>query len=529
MLKALLRTQLSSVLASLTRSSKGTQNTSRASTGIVLVIILIGVGLIAFACGMMFDMLAAPLHEAGLDWFYFAIGALSAFALSFIGSVFTAQQQLFNARDNELLLAMPIPPRLILGSRMATLLVLNYALELVMLIPVGIVWGMNVGFSATGLVGFVVCLILLPLLVLTFTCLIAWILAAVSSRMRNKTIITMALYLLFLAAYFYIYMNFSNLLNELVANGAALAGGMSAVYPIYAFGQAAAAGDLLAMGGFALCCIIPFAIVYIILSAGFLSVTTRRPAAKKLVYRERRLAVSSASSALFKKELAHFGSNGMYILNASMGSILTIAAAIALIIYRDTVSAVLALLPEGWTSALMVMALCFLCGTDVISAPSISLEGKTLWLLKSLPVTPRVILMSKVKTHVAVALPVTLIASVCCILALTMTPLECALVIVIPALMTLFGALLGVVVNLRFPKFDYINETAVIKNSMAVMITMFASWGVLAAPVALYVVLLDNVIGMVPYMCLCAVALAAACAAMYVYLGRGGAKRFAQL
>ena len=237
MLKALLRTQLSSVLASLTRSSKGTQNTSRASTGIVLVIILIGVGLIAFACGMMFDMLAAPLHEAGLDWFYFAIGALSAFALSFIGSVFTAQQQLFNARDNELLLAMPIPPRLILGSRMATLLVLNYALELVMLIPVGIVWGMNVGFSATGLVGFVVCLILLPLLVLTFTCLIAWILAAVSSRMRNKTIITMALYLLFLAAYFYIYMNFSNLLNELVANGAALAGGMSAVYPIYAFGQ----------------------------------------------------------------------------------------------------------------------------------------------------------------------------------------------------------------------------------------------------------------------------------------------------
>ena len=184
----------------------------------------------------------------------------------------------------------------------------------------------------------------------------------------------------------------------------------------------------------------------------------------------------------------------------------------------------LALLPEGWTSALMVMALCFLCGTDVISAPSISLEGKTLWLLKSLPVTPRVILMSKVKTHVAVALPVTLIASVCCILALTMTPLRCALVIVIPALMTLFGALLGVVVNLRFPKFDYINETAVIKNSMAVMITMFASWGVLAAPVALYVVLLDNVIGMVPYMCLCAVALAAACAAMYVYLGRGGAK-----
>ena len=56
----------------------------------------------------------------------------------------------------------------------------------------------------------------------------------------------------------------------------------------------------------------------------------------------------------------------------------------ALIIYRDTLVAVLGELPQGWTAALMTIALCFLCGTDVISAPSISLEYKTLWLLKSL-------------------------------------------------------------------------------------------------------------------------------------------------
>ena len=92
--------------------------------------------------------------------------------------------------------------------------------------------------------------------------------------------------------------------------------------------------------------------------------------------------------------------------------------------------------------------------------------------------------------------------------------------------MCVFGALLGVVTNLRFPKFDYINETAVIKNSMSVMITMFASWGVLAAPVILYVATLDGVIGLTAYLYICAALLAAACAAMYVYLGRGGARRF---
>ena len=100
---------------------------------------------------------------------------------------------------------------------------------------------------------------------------------------------------------------------------------------------------------------------------------------------------------------------------------------------------------------------------------------------------------------------------------------------IVPALMTLFGALLGVVTNLHFPKFDYINETAVIKNSMSVMITMFASWAVLAAPVILYVIALDGVLTVTVYMYICAALLAAACAAMYIYLGRSGAARFAAL
>ena len=161
------------------------------------------------------------MHEAGLDWFYFAMAALTAFALCFIGSVFTAQQQLFSARDNELLLAMPIKPKFILGSRMVMLLAINYALELLVMLPPLVIWGVQVGYSAAGVAALVLGTLLLPLLVLTFTCIIAWVLAAVSSRMRNKTIVTMVLYLLFLAAYFYVYMNFNNLLTGLVANSAA--------------------------------------------------------------------------------------------------------------------------------------------------------------------------------------------------------------------------------------------------------------------------------------------------------------------
>lgn len=524
MLRILIKAQMQSVLASLVRSKKG-KNASMLAA-VLLVLFLAAVFLFAF--GAMFLALAEPFNAVKLGWFYFALAAAMAFALGFVGSVFTAQQQLFAARDNELLLSMPIAPRYILGARMVVLLLMNYALTLVVLIPAIVIWAVKVGFSAVGLVCFIIAALLLPLLILTFTCFFAWILALISARMRNKTIVTTVLYVLFLIAYFYFYMNMQNLLTELIANSEQISGAFVSIYPLYAFGQAAL-GNWLHLAGFAACCIVPFAIVYAILSRGFLAVTTRRPAAKKLVYRERTLTVSSVRSALLKKELRRFSANGMYILNAAMGSIMTIIAAVALLIYSGKLYPLLAVVPNGWIAGILTAALCFLCATDVISAPSISLEGKTLWLLKSLPVRPRDILLSKVDLHLVIALPSTLIASICCVIAIPMGVADAAAVVIIPVLMCVFGALLGVVMNLRFPKFDYINETAVIKNSASVALTMFASWGVLAVPIILYVFVLSSVLSVTALLYICAALLAVACALMYAYLGRGGERRFINL
>ena len=49
------------------------------------------------------------------------------------------------------------------------------------------------------------------------------------------------------------------------------------------------------------------------------------------------------------------------------------------------------------------------------------------------------------------------------------------LVIIVPIVFTVFEALLGLLINLWKPKFDWINETVVVKQSAAVMITMFGT------------------------------------------------------
>ena len=155
MFRALLRTQFASLWAALTRSSTGSKKKSTGRAVLVAILFIYIIGCFFFMFGGMFYSLAQPLAALGIQWFYFALAGIVAAALCFIGSVFMAQQQLFNAKDNELLPSMPIPPAYILGSRMAALLLVNYAFELVVFIPAGVVWCMQLPVTAAGVVCFV--------------------------------------------------------------------------------------------------------------------------------------------------------------------------------------------------------------------------------------------------------------------------------------------------------------------------------------------------------------------------------------
>lgn len=529
MFKALLRVQFASLWASLTRNTRGSGKKSMGRAVLVAILFIYILGCLVVMFGGMFYSLALPLSMLGLGWLYFALAGIVAAALCFIGSVFMAQQQLFNAKDNELLLAMPIPAAYILGSRMAALLLVNYAFELVVFIPVGVVWCAQLPVTAMGVVCFVLVCLLLPFLILSFTCLFAWLLALISSRLRYKTVITLVLSLGFLALYMYGVMNMQNYLVALLESSARVAGSVAAyAYPAYALGVAIAGGHIPSLLGFAACCIVPFAVVWALLSKFFSSVTTKR-ASVRIKYRRTELRAAGALRALLGKELRRFASNSMIILNAALGSVFLVIMGVAALIYRDRLLEVLGLLGGGgMTAGVAVLALSFMGAMDYISAATISLEGKCLWIPKTIPVPVRTILMAKVLLNVVIALPATLVASVCVAIALPMTGLERALVVLIPAIVAVFISLYGVVINLRFPKFDYINEVNVVKNSLSVCICLFSSWGILIAPTLLYIFLLGDLISMPAYLALCAAALAIACALLYAKLCRSE-KRFLEL
>ena len=93
------------------------------------------VGVMMALFGAMTAGLVSSLEPLGLSWMALAVGAFSSAALCFILTVFSMQSQIFQAKDGDLLLSLPVTPLQIAASRLLSLLVLEYAYNALVMIP----------------------------------------------------------------------------------------------------------------------------------------------------------------------------------------------------------------------------------------------------------------------------------------------------------------------------------------------------------------------------------------------------------
>lgn len=107
-------------LAEIWSKNRKTKNGKKPrSSGVTIALFSV---LFFFLAVMFFFMsmgLFFALGEVGLESLYFCLVSVLAVALGVFGSVFNTYSSLYLARDNESLLAMPIPPIYIIASRQA--------------------------------------------------------------------------------------------------------------------------------------------------------------------------------------------------------------------------------------------------------------------------------------------------------------------------------------------------------------------------------------------------------------------------
>ncbi|MBQ8831584.1 MAG: hypothetical protein IJ017_08295 [Oscillospiraceae bacterium] len=461
---------------------------------------------IAFAVLMVFLLVMFAGMMAGLSvslcfafggtdyaWLYFALVAAMAFMLCFIGSIFAAMNYLYKAKDNELLLAMPIKPGAILLSRMLVLLVENYGFAFIVLIPAGIVWCVMQPVAFGGVVCYIIATLVLPLLALTLSCVFGWLIMLVSSKLKSTKAVTLLFAVALFGAYMWFCSSWVTFLEKLIMNGEAVAAVFEKyLFPFYHFGKASLSGDFLSLVLFLLCAAVPFAAVYFVLKTNYAQIITANRGEKKRKYRAKAMRSAGVRTALVKKEIGRYLSSPMYMLNASAGVMLMVIMGAALLINRGELLMVFEVLTGGtdFVPAAVSAALCFCVSMVVVSAPSVSVEGKNLWLLKSMPVSGFDVLDAKALCHCVVTLPFAVVSAILCAIALRANIWQSLQLFTLPAATIIFCGYLGVAVNLKFPKFDWVSEVHCVKQSASVAITMFGMMAVVIVLVVLYAAVL---------------------------------------
>ena len=533
MIKALLKKQMAEVFSWLFMDAK--KKTRRTGKGALGFLLLYG-ALIAYLCVMIFMMakfLCQALAPMGLSWFYFTVMALLALVLGVFGSVFNTYASLYLAKDNDTLLAMPIPPRVILLARLAGVYLTGLFFELIVMIPATLAWFIYGSPTPLGALFALLTPFVLSFFVLSLSCLLGFLVAVISVRIKRKSLVVTVLSLGLLALYMWGYTKLMASLTELLTIVGDIAEAVKApLFPFYHMGLSTE-GKPLSFLIFAGIVLALFLAVYLLLSHSFLSLATTNKGGAKKAYKREQATQRSASKALLMRELKHFVSSPVYMLNCGLGALFLPIAGIMLLVFREDINTLLPMFGELFGDAdviplLMAAAACMMGAMIDITAPAVSLEGKHLWILQSLPVPPTKALYAKLKLHLLVAVPTTLFAVICLLVAV---PASLAFIFLIPVATLLFTALValfGLFMNLKAPNLTWTSETVPVKQSMSVTVTLFGGMGAVIALGALYVPL-HGILSPALYLSLCCILLAGACTYLFHWIATKGAKIFAEL
>ena len=532
MLKALLKKQWYGVTAFFTSAKDGKRRKPAAIFGLVL--------LMAYACvagGAMFwlmaDALCPGFIQLGLEWAYFAFFGLLATGIGVIVGVFMAKSKLYEAKDNEMLFAMPIPSWMILFTRMVGLYVFTLLFEALVFVPALIRYLLIAGFSAKVLLLGIVFQLLMPFGALALCCLLGFLVALLTAKMPFKNLLTIVFFLAFFVVYFILYSKMNTFMEYLLSNGEAVGSMMAgAFYPFGQFGKAVM-GEGLAIVIFLAIFLGLFAAVYAVMTATYFRVATIKTGEYRPKYKEKEAQCGSVGFALFKKEFLRFIKSPAYLLNASMGTFLMLIISVMAIIKGDLfgiTSEMLEELPAFAEAIPLLLAAigCFLAATNFISAASISMEGEGVWILQTLPVDEKKIFNAKIALHFLLTAIPAVLCTVVFGIVLKINVWYILLSIVVVTAFTLLSAVFGLAINLKMPNLHWTNETAAVKQGLASVVAMFGGWGFIGLPIGLYFAF-GKYMSAWGYMLLWLGVFATAAIALAAWLYKRGGRIFARL
>lgn len=275
MLKLLLKKQFLEIFQVYFYDAKKNKARSKTSTAMYFVLFFLLVfGLLGGIFTFLAVKLCTPLIHVGMDWMYFALMGLISVLLGAFGSVFNTYAGLYLPKDNNLLLAMPIPVATLVGSRLIGVYLMGLLYSGVVILPATIVYWVTDGVTLQTVLGGLLITMVISIFVLTISCVLGWIVAKISLKLKNKSLITVLISLAVIGVYYFLYFKAQSLIQDLLVNAAVYGERIKgAAYPVYLFGSIGV-GNVRASVIVFVAVAALFGLMWLLLSHSFLQIAT---------------------------------------------------------------------------------------------------------------------------------------------------------------------------------------------------------------------------------------------------------------
>jgi ABC-2 type transport system permease protein len=325
--------------------------------------------------------------------------------------------------------------------------------------------------------------------------------ALIASRLKNKSVVTVLIVVIVLAAYYFVCFRANEIMTSLIENTDKVGRAFGSwLYPVGQLGLGAT-GRAVPTLIFTAISLVLAALCVLILARSFVRLVTTNRGEARIRERKGDKKIRQADGTLLYREIRHYLSSSAYMLNTGLGIPIMIVVAVVALVKMSSLREVLATLTAQMPSAdrlfpvLGAAVLCLVVSVNYITAPSVSLEGRNLWIVQSLPVEPFAVLKAKIRLHLLFNVPPVLILSVALAVVFGLSWIHGILMTVLSLLFLWASAEFGLILNLKKPNLNWTNEAIPVKQSMSVFIALFGGWllaAVMAAPGFLVFQLFDT-------------------------------------
>lgn len=432
--------------------------------------------LVSFCIGLYAYKIAEVLVPHNLTHVMLVIFLGITTLITYIEGIYKSMTIVFDSKDNDLLFSLPIKKTTILFVRIFKLILYQYIFNLMYILPA---YAIYCYFEKPSFIFYplaILMILLIPLIPTLIACLAGYLAKVIFSGKKKNKIMQTAFSLAFFLVVFYFSYQSQGLTEDIIPSLVNLSEKILLYYPIGLYMKLINNPSIIGVIKLILVNVVPFAL-FIYLASIFYSkiISKSKNMVVKHDHKEAKIKTKSPILSLANKELRKYISSPVYMMNTLFGLLLMVVGTVALCIKGDQVIATL--VTNGVKSlsidTLFYLFITIIGGFTTISSSSISLEGKTINITKSLPVSIVDIFKSKILFCYIIELPFMLLSLVIYIIFYKPKLMIILAFILIIILVIFITSVIGLIFNLKYPKLNYTNDSEVVKQSLSVMISLF--------------------------------------------------------